>query len=153
VTVVGEVTDGAGNPVPDGIVEIWQADPDGRFAGAETGDGTEPSRMPGFRGFGRCATDAAGGYVFRTVRPGALAAEDGLVEAPHIDVSVFARGLLDRVVTRIYFAGEPANDTDPVLASLPAAARPLLIAAAEGADTLRFDIRLQGEDETPYFDL
>jgi protocatechuate 3,4-dioxygenase alpha subunit len=149
ITIVGRVTDGESSPVPDGIVEIWQADPEGRFAGT----GTDPSRTADFRGFGRCATDAAGEYVFRTLRPGPLPAEDGLVEAPHVDVSVFARGLLNRVVTRIYFPGDPANDADPVLASLPAGTRPLLIASAEDVDTLRFDIRLQGEDETPFFDL
>ena len=143
VRIAGRLTDGAGAPVPDALVEVWQADPDGAFGSAG---------IRGFRGFGRCATDADGGYWFRTVKPGPLPAEHGVVEAPHLDVSVFARGLLHRLVTRIYFPDEAAaNAADPVLASLPADERALLTARAESDGSLRFDIRLQGEPETPFF--
>jgi protocatechuate 3,4-dioxygenase, alpha subunit len=135
----GTVYDGAGAVVPDALVETWQADPDGRFGGS-------------FRGFGRCATDDDGRYAIRTRRPGPVPAPGGEPQAPHLDVSVFARGLLNRVVTRIYFAGEEANDADPVLRSVPAERRPTLLATAEGGDH-RFDIHLQGPDETVFFDL
>jgi protocatechuate 3,4-dioxygenase, alpha subunit len=135
----GQVVDGAGDPVPDALVETWQADGQGRLA------------HPGFRGFGRCATDAEGRWAVHTVRPGPLAAPDGGVEAPHLNVSVFARGLLGRLVTRIYFPDEPdANAADPVLTSIPdREARARLVAAADG-DQLRFDIHLQGDKETPF---
>jgi protocatechuate 3,4-dioxygenase alpha subunit len=140
VRVAGRLTDGAGAAVPDGLVEVWQADPDGVFGEA------------GFRGFGRCPTDPDGWFWFLTVKPGSLPAEHGAVEAPHLDVSVFARGLLHRLVTRIYFPDEgAANSADPVLASLDGADRALLIASAAGDGSLRFDIRLQGERETPFF--
>jgi len=135
----GQVVDGAGDPVPDALVETWQADGQGRLA------------HPGFRGFGRCATDAEGRWAVRTVRPGPLAAPDGGVEAPHLNVSVFARGLLGRLVTRIYFPDEPdTNAADPLLASIAdPAARARLVGVADG-DRLCFDIRLQGERETPF---
>ncbi|HEY6710018.1 MAG TPA: protocatechuate 3,4-dioxygenase subunit alpha [Actinomycetota bacterium] len=139
VWLTGRVTDGAGDPVPDALVETWQADVQGRLA------------HPGFRGFGRCATDAEGRWAVRTVKPGPLPAPDGGLEAPHIDVSVFARGLLHRVVTRVYFPDEAdANAADPLLALIAdPVARARLVAVAEG-ERLRFDIRLQGERETPF---
>jgi protocatechuate 3,4-dioxygenase, alpha subunit len=148
VLIAGRVTDGAGDPVPDALVETWQADPAGRFAHPDDPRGPGAA---GFRGFGRCSTDAEGRWVVRTLKPGPLPARDGGVEAPHLDVSVFARGLLHRVVTRIYFPDEPdANAADPLLASIPdPAARVRLVAAADG-DGLRFDIRLQGDQETPF---
>ncbi|HEX7353922.1 MAG TPA: protocatechuate 3,4-dioxygenase subunit alpha [Mycobacteriales bacterium] len=149
IRVVGRLTDGAGDPVPDGLIETWQADPDGRFAHPD--DPRGPAQ-PGFRGFGRCPTDAAGEFWFRTVKPGRLPAEDGRTEAPHLDVSVFARGLLNRLVTRLYFPDEPdANAADPLLATLDEDDRRLLVARQEADGTLRFDIRLQGESETPFF--
>jgi protocatechuate 3,4-dioxygenase alpha subunit len=121
-------------PVPDALIETWQADPDGRYD------------TPGFRGFGRCPTDADGNWAIRTLKPGASGGQ-----APHVAVSVFARGLLNRVVTRIYFPDEePANAADPVLAGLDEAARATLIAARE-EDGYRFDVRLQGPDETTFF--
>jgi protocatechuate 3,4-dioxygenase alpha subunit len=145
----GRLTDGAGNAVPDGLVEIWQADPDGRFAHPD--DPRGPSAYQGFRGFGRCPTDAEGRFSFRTVKPGALPDGDGGLEAPHLDASVFARGLLHRVVTRIYFPDEVgANAADPVLAGLDPSDRALLTAVPDG-DGLRFDISLQGADQTPFF--
>jgi protocatechuate 3,4-dioxygenase alpha subunit len=133
ITLFGYVLDGEGAPVPDAVVETWQAGPDGRFD-------------PSFRGFGRAPTDADGRWAIRTVKPGAAGGQ-----APHIAVSVFARGLLHRVVTRVYFADEEeANAADPVLAGLDAAARATLVAALE-EDGYRFDVRLQGPDETTFF--
>jgi protocatechuate 3,4-dioxygenase alpha subunit len=151
ITITGRLTDGAGEPVPDGLIETWQADTQGRFA--HPVDPRGPA-APGFRGFGRCPTDADGRFWFRTLKPGPLPAGDGATEAPHIDVSVFARGMLNRLVTRIYFPDEgEANAADPVLAELDEAERAQLIARAEADGTLRFDIALQGEAETPFFRL
>jgi protocatechuate 3,4-dioxygenase alpha subunit len=148
IRIGGRVLDGAGDPVPDALVETWQADPEGRFAHPDDPRGPAAS---GFRGFGRCATDAQGRWAIRTLKPGPLPAPDGGVEAPHVDVSVFARGLLNRLVTRIYFPDEAeANAADPLLASIQdPAARARLVATA-GPDGLRFDVRLQGDQETPF---
>jgi protocatechuate 3,4-dioxygenase alpha subunit len=148
VRIGGRVLDGAGEPVPDALVETWQADPQGRFAHPD--DPRGPTG-PGFRGFGRCATDDQGRWDVRTLKPGPLPAPEEGVEAPHLDVSVFARGLLGRLVTRIYFPDEPAaNAADPLLCSIPEeAARARLVAMAEG-DRLRFDLHLQGDQETPF---
>jgi protocatechuate 3,4-dioxygenase, alpha subunit len=149
VVLTGRVYDGDGAPVPDALVETWQADPDGRFAHPEDAGGGEA--RPGFRGFGRCPTDAAGRYRIVTVKPGVVPAPDGGGQAPHVDVSVFARGLLDRLVTRVYFPDEAdANAADPLLASLPEdAARATLVAVPEPG-ALRFDVHLQGEHETVF---
>jgi protocatechuate 3,4-dioxygenase alpha subunit len=148
VRIGGRVLDGVGDPVPDALVETWQADPTGRFAHPDDPRGPSTS---GFRGFGRCPTDAEGCWAVRTVKPGPLPAPDGGTEAPHLDVSVFARGLLQRLVTRIYFPDEAeANAADPVLCSIAdPAARARLVAVADG-DGLRFDIWLQGDPETPF---
>jgi protocatechuate 3,4-dioxygenase alpha subunit len=137
----GSVRDGDGALVPDALIETWQADPSGRFGGS-------------FRGFGRCPTNDEGQWEIRTLKPGPVPAAGGGggLQAPHLDVSVFARGLLNRVVTRIYFPDEPANESDPILSGVPADRRATLIAvpAAEG---YCFDIRLQGPDETVFFEL
>jgi len=148
VRVGGRVLDGAGDPVADALVETWQADPGGRFAHPDDPRGPAGG---GFRGFGRCATDAGGWWAIWTIKPGPLPAPEGGLEAPHIDVSVFARGLLGRLVTRIYFPDEPAaNAADPLLASIPdPAVRARLIAVRDG-DGLRFDVHLQGDQETPF---
>jgi protocatechuate 3,4-dioxygenase alpha subunit len=151
VRIAGRVTDGAGDPVPDALVEVWQADPDGRFDHPD--DPRGPVRTA-CRGFGRCPTDAAGEFWFCTVKPGPLPAENGRTQAPHLDVSVFARGLLNRLVTRIYFPDESAaNDADPVLATLSEDERRLLTAVSQPGRGLRFDICLQGAAETPFFAL
>ncbi len=164
IVIEGRVLDGAGQPVPDALVETWQADPDGRFDHPD--DPRGPVAAAGsFRGFGRSATGPDGNYRIVTLRPGPLPCPGGGTEAPHLDVSVFARGLLDRVVTRIYFSDETeANAADPVLASLTDGRRATLIAltdagaadadAADGTGgRFRFDIRLQGDGETAFFDV
>ena len=146
----GHLLDGNGEPVGDGMIETWQADPDGGLPQAgEAGLG--PSA---FRGFGRCLTGASGAWEIVTLKPGPLPAPGGLTEAPHLDVSVFARGLLHRLVTRIYFADEEtANAADPVLSALPHdAARATLLATPTGGG-YRFDIHLQGPHETVFFAL
>lgn len=139
----GRVTDGVGEPIPDALIETWQADSSGTF----------PERPDAsFRGFGRCPTDAAGTYGICTVKPGAVPGVDGAAQAPHIDVAVFMRGLLRPVITRIYFPDDPAIEADPLLASIPEAGRKTMI-ATRSDDGYRFDIRLQGEGETAFFDL
>lgn len=150
IRIAGSVFDGAGEPIPDHLIETWQADPDGCFADLHGHGG--PSRLAGFRGFGRSgAEDGDGTYEIVTVKPGPVPGADGRPQAPHIDVSVFARGLLHRCVTRIYFADEPAaNAADAVLATVPAdRAHTLLAQPTE--DGYRFDIRVQGVDETVFF--
>ena len=146
----GLLLDGSGEPVTDGLVETWQADPEGRFDHPDDPRGRVP-RTDGFRAFGRCATDAEGLWQVTTLKPGRVPTTGGDLAAPHVDLSVFARGLLDRVVTRLYFADEAeANAADPVLAALPPERRETLV-AAPGGDGYRLDIRLQGEHETVFF--
>jgi protocatechuate 3,4-dioxygenase alpha subunit len=148
----GTVYDGAGERVPDHLIEIWQPDPDGRFADAH-GYG-EVSEMDGFRGFARYGTEAGdGSYELRTVKPGRIPDRAGVLQAPYIAVTLMARGMLNRVVTRIYFADEEsANAEDPVLARVPADRRSTLLAQAD-AGGYRFDVRLQGPGETVFFDV
>jgi protocatechuate 3,4-dioxygenase, alpha subunit len=150
IRISGVVYDGAGIPVPDALIETWQADSDGRFADLHSYG--EPSALAGFRGFARCGQeDGDGSFEIVTVKPGRVHGLGNTMQAPHIDVSVFARGMLNRCVTRIYFADEVnANASDAVLLSLPEERRGTLVAAAvEGG--YRFDIRLQGPGETVFF--
>jgi protocatechuate 3,4-dioxygenase alpha subunit len=158
ITISGRVVDGAGAPVPDALVETWQADPDSRFDHPDDPRGAAVPSIAGFRGFGRSATSTDGTYHVRTLRPGPLPCPGGGSEAPHLDVSVFARGLLDRVVTRIYFPDEQAaNASDPVLAGIADPDRRATLIATTDPDRpgtgYRFDIRLQGEGETVFFDV
>jgi protocatechuate 3,4-dioxygenase alpha subunit len=144
----GRVLDGNGDVVPDAMVETWQADPDGRFPSPEDPRGA--SAYPGFRGFARAQT-LSGEFAVFTLKPGRVPDGEGGLQAPHVDVSVFARGLLDRVVTRIYFADESeANAEDPVLRALPDDRRGTLIARPSD-DGYRLDVHLQGDDETVFF--
>jgi protocatechuate 3,4-dioxygenase alpha subunit len=156
ITITGRLLDGEGAPIPDGLIETWQADPEGRFAHPDDPRGA-PAHGTAFRGFGRCPTAPDGSYRIVTLRPGALPSPDGGLEAPHLDVSVFARGLLDRVVTRIYFPDEAdANADDPVLSAITdPARRDTLIATADPGDETRFQftIRLQGDRETVFLDV
>lgn len=150
VWIRGTVYDGAGAPITDALVETWQADPDGRFNHPDDPRGA--AVYPGFRGLGRCPTDEHGEYGIFTLRPGPVPGPNG-PQAPHIDVSVFGRGMLHRVVTRIYFPEEEAaNAADPVLASIPKERRPTVLARRDGAG-YRFDIRVQGDGETVFFDI
>ena len=154
IRLVIRIHDGQGAPVDDGLVEIWQANAQGRYAHPE--DRRNLPLDPGFTGFGRAEADSGGAYVFDTVKPGRVPGAGSGLQAPHVNVSVFARGLLDRVVTRIYFADEAeANAEDPVLALVPEARRATLLARKDEADpaTYRFDIRLQGPDETVFFEI
>jgi protocatechuate 3,4-dioxygenase alpha subunit len=152
IRISGTVYDGNGDPIPDNLVETWQADPDGLFADMHHHGGL--SKLPGFRGFARCGQeDGRGGYELFTLKPGPTPGPRGSSQAPHINVSVFARGLLHRCVTRIYFADEPgANAQDPVLSRVPPERRTTLLAQPTD-DGYRFDIRLQGRDETVFFDV
>jgi protocatechuate 3,4-dioxygenase, alpha subunit len=151
VRVYGQVFDGTGAPVSDALVETWQADPDGRFAHPDDPRGPASGE---FRGLGRCPTGDDGTYEIVTRKPGPVPAADGGTQAPHLDVFVLARGLLNHVVTRLYFDDEPgANGADPVLASVDPARRATLLARADGSGGYRFDIRLQGERETVFFAL
>lgn len=154
ITVVGRLFDGAGDVIPDGMIETWQADPRGRFAHPDDPRGPVPAVGEPFRGFGRCQTAHDGSFTIVTLKPGPLPFGDGRTEAPHIDVSVFARGMLDRSVTRIYFPDEAAaNEADPVLQAVPEDRRWTLIAVPFGEGVLRFDIHVQGDEETVFFDL
>jgi protocatechuate 3,4-dioxygenase alpha subunit len=154
VTIVGRLFDGAGDPIPDGLIETWQASPEGRFAHPDDPRGPVPGGDRGFRGFGRAPTGRDGSFTIVTFKPGPLPFGDGRWEAPHINVSVFARGMLDRAVTRAYFPDEEAaNAADPVLAAVPAPRRATLVAVPAGEGLLRFDIHLQGPAETVFFDL
>jgi protocatechuate 3,4-dioxygenase alpha subunit len=151
IRIEGRMLDGAGAIMPDAMLEIWQADAEGRYA--HPADGRPPASNS-FRGFGRAATDENGGFFFVTVKPGAVAGPGGKLQAPHINVGLFARGMLKRLITRLYFAGEPANATDPILALVPAERRATLLAKPDPAKAglWRFDIHLQGPNETVFFD-
>jgi protocatechuate 3,4-dioxygenase, alpha subunit len=145
--------DGDGLPVPDGMIELWQADNFGKYD--HPADTQDHKPDPAFRGFGRLATDAEGACIFDTIYPGRVPDGRGGCQAPHINVSVFARGLLSRLCTRVYFAGDPVLAEDPVLALVPEERRPTLIAQPESQREghWNFDIWLQGEAETVFFDI
>ena len=148
IWIRGSVFDGNGDVVPDAMVETWQADPDGRFPSPEDPRGA--ASYPGFRGYARAQT-LSGGFEVFTLKPGRVPDGEGGLQAPHVDVSVFARGLLDRVVTRIYFADEAdANASDVVLRGLPQDRRETLLATPTD-DGYRFDVHLQGDHETVFF--
>lgn len=152
IEIVGRVLDVEGQPVADAMIEIWQANAAGRYAGPADWR-SDVALDPHFIGFGRSATDPAGVYRFRTIRPGRVPGPDGGLQAAHIAVSVFARGLLRRLVTRLYFDGDSGHDGDPVLALVPAGRRRSLIAERDDDGAWRFDIALGGEDETVFFAL
>jgi len=153
VTIEGRVLDGDGAPVTDAMLEIWQANAEGKYDHPE--DDQEKLLDPHFHGHGRSGTDATGAYHFHTIRPGPLPDAAGGVQAPHINLSIFARGLLKRLVTRIYFPDEPLNKTDAVLNAVPAQRRGTMIAEWTDANhrVLRFDVILQGARETVFLDI
>ena len=144
IKLIGMLSDGDGMPITDGCVELWQSDP-------EASDS--------FTGWGRCATDAEGNFHFLTVKPGPVRGSGNATQAPHFAVSILARGLLRALCTRIYFEGEPLNETDPLLSSITdPARRQTLIArssglSSSGPGTWRLDIRLQGEGETVFLEV
>lgn len=154
IRIEGRVLDGDGAPVPDAMIEIWQADAHGHYNHpADTGTALSDRD---FTGFGRAGTGEDGSYWFETIKPGPVPFDAQQWQAPHIVVTVFARGLLNHLVTRLYFAGEPANASDPVLGYVPDERRATLLARheTEGATNVyRFDIILQGADETVFFNV
>ena len=153
IRIEGRVFDGDGALVPDCMLEIWQADAQGRFSDPQDQRGLPNSS---FKGFGRCGTDANGAYTFDTIKPGPVPDPDGKPQAPHLVLAVFARGMLLQNYTRIYLNGEAANATDPVLALVPIDRRPTLIAQRANCNAgtvYRFDIHLQGDNETVFFDV
>jgi protocatechuate 3,4-dioxygenase alpha subunit len=152
IRIEGRVFDGDGQPVSDAMIEIWQADGDGRYPHTADRRARPNTR---FKGFGRSNTNGEGRYSFTTVKPGPVLGPNGAMQAPHVNVNVFARGLLNRLFTRIYFEGEAANATDPILKLVPEDARGTLVArrAGQGSEaTYTFDIHLQGKNETVFFD-
>jgi protocatechuate 3,4-dioxygenase alpha subunit len=151
IVIDGVVRDGAGDVLPDALVEVWQANAAGKYR--HPADDQDRPLDPAFDGFGRVATDDQGQFSFKTVVPGRVAGPDGKLQAPHLAVGVLARGVLTRLVTRLYFEDEPSNAEDPILALVPAERRSTLLAKRLGPDRYRFDIKLQGEGETVFFDV
>jgi protocatechuate 3,4-dioxygenase alpha subunit len=153
IRVEGRVFDGDGAVVPDCMLEIWQADAQGRYANPRDSQ-TRPNTK--FTGFGRSATDKNGNYSFDTIKPGPVPGPNGKPQAPHIVFCIFSRGMLRQIYTRLYFADETANDSDPILTLVPTDRRGTLIAHKEMRGELavyRFDIRVQGDGETVFFDI
>jgi protocatechuate 3,4-dioxygenase, alpha subunit len=155
IRIEGRVLDGAGKVVPDAMIEIWQANSHGRFNHPR--DQRDLPLDATFGGYGRAGTDDDGVYWFETIKPGPVPFDtSGKMQAPHVSVMVHARGMLNHAQTRLYFEGEAANDADPVLALVPAERRSTLIARREvenGSVVYRFDIVLQGKDETVFFNI
>lgn len=152
IVIQGRVFDGDAEPVPDACLEFWQADSEGRYSSPEASLAASPNA---FTGFGRVFTCDDGRFRFSTIKPGCVPAPDGAPQAPHILVSVLLRGLLTRLVTRIYFAGDPRTASDFVLTRVPAERRATLLAApsAEDPALLEWNLRLQGSGETVFFEL
>ena len=149
IRIMGGIYDGDGLPIPDAMLEIWQADGRGRYAN-DPGSRARPNAA--FKGHGRSACDKDGVFLFDTVKPGQVAGPNGTMQAPHILVSIFGRGMLRQVHTRIYFEGEPANATDPILALVPEDRRHTLMAKKDG-DVWRWNVHMQGDNETVFFDV
>lgn len=159
IAIAGRVLDGDGAAVPDAVIEVWQANAAGRYSHSDDRRDDAPLD-PGFRGFGRVATDAEGGFRLVTIKPGPVPGRGNAWQAPHVNVALFARGLLRHLYTRIYFSDEPRNASDPLLSSIEdAVVRDTLLARrAEGGSegeppVYRFDIVLQGENETAFLDI
>ncbi|KAB7769674.1 protocatechuate 3,4-dioxygenase subunit alpha [Xanthomonas maliensis] len=149
VQVSGRILDGAGAPVTDAVLELWQADANGRYAQA-TDPGAAAQSAP-FDGWGRVPSDAQGEFSFSTIKPGSVPGPDGKAQAAHLVVLVFMRGLLRAAPTRMYFGDDPLLEHDPILALVPAARRDTLLAKAQGPGRYRWDIHMQGDAETVFF--
>ena len=146
IRIAGQLFDGANAPVADALIEIWQADAQGAYPTGTSADG--------FSAFGRAATNATGQFAFDTIKPGSVPGRGNAWQAPHVGIIILARGMLSHLYTRLYFADEAeANAQDPVLSRVPADRRGTLIAQRDGDGTYRFDIRLQGDNETAFFDV
>ena len=150
VTIRGRVIDADGRPVNDAAVEIWQANSHGRYASPE--DRQDRPLDAAFRGYGRSLTDEDGSFRFSTIKPGRVPGPGNSIQAPHLNVVIFMRGLLKQLMTRMYFPDDPANGSDPVLALVPAERRSSLIARKSGDGSLEWNVILQGRDETVFFD-
>jgi protocatechuate 3,4-dioxygenase alpha subunit len=154
IRIEGRVIDGAGNVVPDAMIEIWQANSHGRLNHPR--DTRDLPLDPEFSGFGRAGTDDAGVYWFETIKPGPVPFTGSGMQAPHLSVTVHARGMLNHAQTRLYFEDEAANESDPILALVPHDRRSTLIARREESDgtiVYRLDIVLQGRGETVFFNI
>jgi protocatechuate 3,4-dioxygenase, alpha subunit len=151
--VQGRVVDGDGAGVPDAILEIWQANSHGKYAHPE--DTQDKPLESQFHGYGRVPTDQRGTFRFTTIKPGPVSGPDGEEQAPHLVISIFMRGLLKRLVTRMYFPGELRNESDPVLGLVqPERLHTLLAKRAEGSPaSLEWNVILQGAEETVFFDV
>ena len=150
IRVEGHVYDGDGAIVPDAMLEIWQADAQGRFSDPQD---SRALANASFKGFGRCGTSTEGMFSFDTIKPGAVPGTDGQPQAPHILLAIFGRGMTMQSITRIYFDDEPANAADEVINLVPADRRATLIANKTAPGVYRFDIHLQGDNETVFFDV
>lgn len=150
VTLTGHVLDGDGIGITDAMIEIWQADAKGSLEHSTIGSGTSNA---GFKGFGRCETLAGGAYAFTTVKPGRVVGADGKPQAPHLGVTIFSRGMLTHLFTRVYFEDEASNAQDQILNIVPADRRHTLIAKKVGDNAYRLDLRIQGGDETVFFEV
>lgn len=147
LTIEGRVVAGDDKPVNDAVIEIWQADAAGKYAAAAN------AAAP-FRGFGRIMTDSNGGFRFTTIKPGSVPGPNGAMQAPHLVVTVFMRGLLKHLLTRIYFPDDPANASDPILLLVPADRRGTLVATRLPRENaaLQWNLVVHGENETVFFD-
>jgi protocatechuate 3,4-dioxygenase, alpha subunit len=137
--------------VPDAMIEIWQANAAGKYAHPE--DPQDKPLDPEFKGYGRVATDQHGKFRFTSIKPGPVPGPGNKTQAPHLEISIFMRGLLKQLVSRIYFPGDSANSSDPILNLIDPTRRETLIARAESNNSLRWDVILQGKGETVFFDI
>jgi protocatechuate 3,4-dioxygenase, alpha subunit len=153
VVVQGRVLDGDGVPVPDAVLEIWQANSHGKYVHPE--DQQDKPLDPRFRGYGRVPVNQDGVYRFTTIKPGSVPGPEGREQAPHLVISIFMRGLLKRLVTRMYFAGDARNSADPILNLVEIERRTTLMASpsTDGQSLLEWNVMLQGANETVFFDI
>ncbi|HML10476.1 MAG TPA: protocatechuate 3,4-dioxygenase subunit alpha [Stellaceae bacterium] len=153
IVIEGQVRDGDGAPVPDAVIELWQANAAGRY-NSPADDQTDKPIDPNFIGFGRAATDGQGRFTVATIKPGPVPGRGNALQAPHINVAFFARGLLKQLFTRIYFSDSAENAADPLLSGIDDnSVRDTLIARRGEGGVYRFDFVLQGKDETAFLDL